>query len=221
MKSDQIIGNGELSISQSLFLSKEKLITKWVGLNPVIENLPKKTGSIISTMSRIQLKVSISYGDLNDKPKEKTNLRTVSQGKNPSRTPDQSKEYKQLAQKSFNSKIKGIETPKDKNKQSKDDTIDILRVIRGKQPIKNQIKNGICGGSQNSSLLNSDRKETSKQLEETPREDLEEKSDKNLDSSLINEIFNEEKSDQFESPKDLSVLIDRIHNTFSNTYFEK
>ena len=225
-KSSQNVGNGDLNLYQTFFVSKEKIITKWVGLTPVLENLPKKAGSTISTtlasMARVQVKVSINYGQKNEN--SKGSERTVSQGKNSSRTPDQSKDYKQNLQMPVKSKGKVDKSPNAKQRQTTEETNDLLKVIRGKQPVKNQMKYSNNCISQNTGLLNSDKKETANRRVQTPIEDnkVEELSFKNLDTSVVDEIFTDEKTDIFESPiKDIKDFIEKLQISYTEQYFEK
>ena len=225
-KGTQIVGNGELNLYQTYFLSKERNISKWVGLTPILENIPKKVGSNITnalaSMARVHVKVTVNYVQ-KENTKEKLNVSTVSQGKNSSRTPDQNKDYKQNLQLVGKTKPKIENTQTEKFRSITEDTNDLLRVIRGKQPVKNQMKNGNNGGPQNVNLLNSaDKKEAKLNPEIKEENNVEVVIERNTDNSFIDELFTDEKADLYESPiNNLSAYIEKLHSTFNEKYFEK
>jgi hypothetical protein len=176
-------------------------------------------------MARVHVKVSITYGQKVENTKEKLNVSTVSQGKtSSSRTPDQNKEYKQHLQLVTKTKPKIENMHTEKYRSITEDTNDLLRVIRGKQPVKNQIKNGSSNGLQNQNLLNSDKKENVDNANnENNHEEakLEVVVERNTDTSMIDEIFTDERADLFEQPiNNLTALIERLHSTFTEHYFE-
>ena len=225
LKNSQIIANGELNLYQTYFLSKEKNISKWVGLTPVAENLPKKTNSNISSaltsVIRIQIKVTISYGSKCES--SRISERTSSIGKNSSRTPDQHKEYKQNMQVASKAKTKIDYNYSERNRASNEDTSDLLRVIRGKQPGKNQIKNSNNVNKIN--LKNPEKKgDTNVVTEENVKEEnkIEEVNEKLNDTSQIDVLFMDEKAEEVENPvKILNSFVEKLHSTYSDQYFER
>jgi hypothetical protein len=216
-----------LNLYQTYFLSKEKSISKWVGLTPVAESIPKKTGSNISSalasVIRIQIKVTISYGQKADSVR--ISDRTSSVGKNPSRTPDQYKDYKQNIQINSKVKTKTENNLSERNRPSNEDTSDLLRVIRGKQPGKNQIKNSNNNVNNNNSK-NLEKKEGTNVVvtEENLKEEnkIEEVNEKLNDTSQIDVVFTDERAEDLENPaKILNSLIEKLHTTYSDQYFER
>ena len=193
-----------------------------MSLTPVLENLPKKvcslSSSVLATMARVQIKVSITYGQILESSRENVNEHNLSHGKNLLTSSFQSKDYKDTLQTSLNIKENENNMLTEKSKPIKED---LMKMTRGKQPTKKKknVNNIILNNK--GYLPNSLIKKSIIPIEAiTEKEKIKEIENKNLDISEIDEIFNDEEI--YESPfKQMNNFIEILLSCYSEKYLER